>query len=172
MVRHLDWVLDLFLTKPVSKQQPWIRNVLRISLYQLRFMDRIPAYACVDDAVKLATRKAGRKLAAVVNGVLRNYLRSPEKVHFPAEDHLQHMALRYSYPDRVTCQAGGQQRLEELLSYLNSPPPVQRGSIAFRLISPGFDRLRQERVRAEAGRYTPGRSISGIETAGGELNSW
>ena len=69
MVRHLDWVLDLFLTKPVSKQQPWIRNVLRISLYQLRFMDRIPAYACVDDAVKLATRKAGRKLAAVVNGV-------------------------------------------------------------------------------------------------------
>ena len=75
--------LDLFLTKPVSKQQPWIRNVLRISLYQLRFMDRIPAYACVDDAVKLATRKAGRKLAAVVNGGIAQLPAQRRKGSFP-----------------------------------------------------------------------------------------
>lgn len=177
MVRHLDWVLDLFLTKPVSKQQPWIRNVLRISLYQLRFMDRIPAYACVDDAVKLATRKAGRKLAAVVNGVLRNYLRSPEKVHFPAEDHLQHMALRYSYPDWLVeefARLVDNSELEELLSYLNSPPPVVARVNRLKVDKPGLlDRLRQERVRAEAGRYTPWSiHIRELKQPVSELNSY
>jgi len=177
MVRHLDWVLDLFLTKPVSKQQPWIRNVLRISLYQLRFMDRIPDYACVDDAVKLAIRKTGRKLGAVVNGVLRNYLRNSEKINFPVDDELQHMALKYSYPDwlvREFSQLADNSEVEKILTYLNSPPPVVARTNRLRIEREELlDRLRQEGVSAEAGRYTPWSiRISDLKQPVTELNSY
>src|SRR5665647_2378885 len=40
MLKHLDWVLNLFLHKSVSAQNPWLRNVLRISLYQMLFMEK------------------------------------------------------------------------------------------------------------------------------------
>jgi 16S rRNA (cytosine967-C5)-methyltransferase len=159
MVRHLDWVLDLFLAKPVAKQQPWVRNILRISLYQLLFMDRIPDYACVDDAVKMANLKAGKRLGAVVNGVLRNYLRSREKIQIPAEDELQYLAVKYSYPDwlvREFLSLTDSAEVEGALIYLNSPPKVAARSNLLRIGREDLlDRLKQEGVRAEAGSYTP-----------------
>lgn len=72
MLKHLDWVLNAFLPKPVEAQNPWLRNILRISAYQMLFMERIPDYAVVDSAVDLANARLGSKLGGVVNGVLRN----------------------------------------------------------------------------------------------------
>jgi 16S rRNA (cytosine967-C5)-methyltransferase len=57
MLKHLDWVLNLFVHKPVGGQNPWLRNILRTSLYQIMFMDRIPNYACVNDAVDYAAKR-------------------------------------------------------------------------------------------------------------------
>lgn len=159
MVRHLDWVLDLFLARPVSKQQPWVRNILRISLYQLLFMDRIPPYACVDDAVKMAKDKAGRGMGALVNGVLRNYLRNRHSLEIPAHDPVQHLAIKYSYPDWLVeqlLQLADSERIEQLLIYLNQPPAVVLRSNALRIDRADLlESLRREGVACEAGAYTP-----------------
>ena len=91
MLKHLDWVLNLFLKMPIEKQNPWLRNILRMSLYQLRFMDKIPAYAAVNSAVELTNKKAGKKLAPVCNGVLRSIMRNPDKIrsaHGPPDQNL------------------------------------------------------------------------------------
>lgn len=177
MVRHLDWVLDLFLAKPVGNQQPWVRNILRISLYQLIFMNRIPAYACVDDAVSMATRKAGRRLGAVVNAVLRNYLRQREQVKIPAEDVLQYLAIKYSYPDWLVeefIKLGDLTLVEEMLGYMNQPPAlVARNNLLQINREDLVIRLQEEGVDCEAGPYTPWAvRFRGLKQALSELPSY
>lgn len=177
MVRHLDWVLDLFLTRPVSKQQPWVRNILRISLYQLLFMDRIPPYACVDDAVKMAKDKAGSRMGAVVNGVLRNYLRNPHSLEIPSNDPVQYLAIKYSYPDwlvKELLQLADCERVEQLMIYLNQPPAVVLRSNVLRIDRGELvERLHQEGVGAKAGLNTPWSiHISGLKQPVTELPSY
>jgi 16S rRNA (cytosine967-C5)-methyltransferase len=100
MLKHLDWVLNLFLQKPVSVQNPWLRNVLRISLYQMLFMEKIPDYAIVNSAVELVRDKAGGKLAGVANGVLRNLARNRAAISYPEDvDSCQYLAVFYSQPE-------------------------------------------------------------------------
>jgi 16S rRNA (cytosine967-C5)-methyltransferase len=177
MVRHLDWVLDLFLAKPVSKQHPWVRNVLRISLYQLIFMDRIPDYACVDDAVRMTKNKVGKGMGALVNGVLRSILRHGGKIEFPEGDQLQYLAVKYSYPDwlvRELLNLADYAEVEKLLIYLNQPPAVVLRSNSLLIErSDLVTRLKAEGVTAQAGDYTPWSvQISGLKQPITELASY
>ncbi|MGV2643781.1 16S rRNA (cytosine(967)-C(5))-methyltransferase RsmB, partial [Clostridium perfringens] len=68
----LDYFLDKFVNKGVQKLQPWVRALLRISLYQVVYLDRIPDHAVVSEAVKLAKRRGHQGISGMVNGVLRN----------------------------------------------------------------------------------------------------
>ena len=51
MIKHLDWVLNHFLKKNISRMNPEVRAILRMSVYQLLFLDRIPAYAEIETHV-------------------------------------------------------------------------------------------------------------------------
>jgi 16S rRNA (cytosine967-C5)-methyltransferase len=101
--RLLDAVLNQLLTKgKLQDLTPWIRNILRMSLYQIQFLDKIPAAAATHQAVSLAKRFGHRGTAALVNGVLRNLIRSHkvEPPYPPLErDPVGHIGLRYSHPD-------------------------------------------------------------------------
>ena len=57
--------------------KPVIREILRMGVYQLRYMDAVPDSAAVNEAVKLAARKGFRNLKGFVNGVLRSVARNP-----------------------------------------------------------------------------------------------
>ena len=83
MQKHLDWVLALFLQGSLEKQNPWFLNILRLSAYQLLFMDHIPAYACINEAVDLTRQRVNSSMARVVNGVLRNLLRQKDILAYP-----------------------------------------------------------------------------------------
>ncbi|SHH28646.1 NusB antitermination factor [Thermosyntropha lipolytica DSM 11003] len=98
MLKHLDWVLNLFLQSRIERQNPWLRTVLRLSLYQLLFMDKIPAYAAVNEGVELVRKKANPALARVANGVLRSILRNRDKIKYP-EDKVSYLAVYYSHPE-------------------------------------------------------------------------
>jgi len=96
----LDWVLSRFLKKPLSAQTVWVRNILRLGVYQLLFMDRVPPSAACNEGAGLA-RKYGRGGAVqFVNGVLRNVARGMNEIRFPerTEDLVAHISLRYSHP--------------------------------------------------------------------------
>ncbi|MBR5452531.1 MAG: 16S rRNA (cytosine(967)-C(5))-methyltransferase RsmB [Clostridia bacterium] len=71
----LDTIIGRLSSRPIEKIDPRTLEILRVALYQLRFMDRIPAHAAVSSAVDL-TRKGGTD--SFVNAVLRAYLRSPD----------------------------------------------------------------------------------------------
>lgn len=127
MIKHLDWVLNLFVRRGLEKQNPWLRNILRISAYQILFMNKIPAYACVNDAVKLVRNKTRQDtLAAVANGVLRNLLRNKERISYP-EDRVSYLAVYYSHPEWLVKQfldIYGWEDTIKILEYNNQPPQL------------------------------------------------
>ncbi|MGC5328745.1 16S rRNA (cytosine(967)-C(5))-methyltransferase RsmB [Brevibacillus sp. SYSU BS000544] len=74
----LDTVITRFVKGGTKKLQPWVLNLLRMSLYQVRYLDRVPDRAAVHEAVEIAKRKGHQGISSLVNGVLRNVLRQPE----------------------------------------------------------------------------------------------
>ena len=76
----LDHCIMQYSRTDISKMEPEIRNILRIAVYQIMYMDRIPDSAACDEAVKITAKKGYPRLKGFVNGVLRNIARGKEKL--------------------------------------------------------------------------------------------
>ncbi len=79
----LDYILNRYSKIRVDKMKPLIRNILRMSLYQLKYMSGIPESAVCNEAVKITRKRGFQNLSGFVNGVLRNILRTPEQAVIP-----------------------------------------------------------------------------------------
>jgi 16S rRNA (cytosine967-C5)-methyltransferase len=129
MRRRLDFTYSFYLQKPNARIDRVTRNILRLGLYQLLFTDRIPAGAAVSESVNLARGMVHQSRGAFVNAILRNFLRSPEKVSFPnkSESRVEYMGKYYSYPDwfvKYCLSEFGPDRTEKLLIRGNMPPTL------------------------------------------------
>ena len=91
----LDHMLSFYMERPCEERVS--QEILRMGMYQLRFLDKIPASAVCSDAVELARRFKRESMAALINGVLRAAAREPERVVFP-QDEREALALRSSFP--------------------------------------------------------------------------
>ena len=74
---QLDALIDKYSSRPAARLDPPIRIALRVALYQIRFLDRIPPHAAVNDSVELARRAGKSSAASLVNAILRRSLREP-----------------------------------------------------------------------------------------------
>lgn len=74
----IDWILDRYSKTKVKKMKPVIRTILRMSAYQILYMDRVPDAAACNEAVKLAAGRHMNGLKGFVNGVLRTIAREKE----------------------------------------------------------------------------------------------
>lgn len=97
---RLDWVLNGFFHGNFVKTETNVKNALRVALYQILFLDRVPHYAAVNEAVEFIKRIRGEKQANLVNAVLRNIIRNLEGIRYPDpnEDLVQYIAVYYSHP--------------------------------------------------------------------------
>jgi len=97
----IDAQLNCYLRRPLAKTDPFIRNLLRVTLYQLLFLNKIPDYAAVNEAVQIAKKHKGGKVAGFVNGALRNFLRrnSDSATPHPSDDSIATLAMEYSHPE-------------------------------------------------------------------------
>jgi len=75
---YIDFLISRFSRVPLNKMKPVIRNILRMGIYQLVFMEHIPAYSVIDESVKLARRRGFNNLCPFVNAVLRSVQRNEE----------------------------------------------------------------------------------------------
>ena len=91
----IDYIIDKFSRNPSSDMKPFIRELLRSAVYQIRFMDRVPNSAAVNEAVKLVRAQGFAPLSGFVNGILRNIVRAHEIDNFKLPDDWD---IRYSYP--------------------------------------------------------------------------
>ncbi|MBE5938807.1 MAG: 16S rRNA (cytosine(967)-C(5))-methyltransferase RsmB [Lachnospiraceae bacterium] len=97
---YLDYVIDSFSNTKVKKMKPLIRNLLRMSVYQILFMDAVPDAAACNEAVKIAIKRNFGPLKGFVNGVLRNISRNKENLTMPnaSEDLINALSVEYSMP--------------------------------------------------------------------------
>jgi 16S rRNA (cytosine967-C5)-methyltransferase len=97
----IDYVINLYSSVKVNKMKPFIRNLLRMSVYQIKYMESIPDSAACNEAVKLAKKRGFTSLSGFVNGVLRNIIRNPEKIVFPDElkEPMHYLSVVYSTPE-------------------------------------------------------------------------
>lgn len=95
----IDYFLGRFASKGLKGLQPWVRSLLRLSFYQIRYLDRIPPHAAVNEAVNLAKRRGHQGVAGLVNGILRNVLREKESLEVAEDLPLaERIALEHSHP--------------------------------------------------------------------------
>lgn len=112
----LDYRIQPFLKQPVGKLEPWVRNLLRLSVYQLDYLERVPDFAVINEAVEIAKRKNPR-LAGFMNGVLRSLLRNgPVKLPSAAKDPVRHVSLLHSHPEWLVQEWTEQYGIEQTIA--------------------------------------------------------
>ena len=152
----LDYILNQVSKTPVKKMKPVIRTVLRMSVYQMLFMDSVPDSAVCNEAVKLVKAKGLQGLSGFANGVLRNIARSKDK--WLSEDNLpdkrkdgaKYLSIRYSLPEWLCAyfvKEYGMEKAEKIAEgSLRNPKTtircnkskIEKEELANRLIVQGF----------------------------------
>jgi len=98
---RLDWILSKYIRNGLDTLPPWIRNGLRLGLYQLLFLDRVPDHAAVDETVKLARIYGHSGTAGLTNAVLRKILAEKDNLPDPEQtlaDRVEGLSVAYSHP--------------------------------------------------------------------------
>lgn len=97
---RIDWILNGFYKGQFSKIIPIVKNSMRVALYQILFLDRVPDYAAVNEAVDFVKKFQGQKPADLTNAVLRNIIRSKDGIRYPNpdDDLIGYYSAFYSHP--------------------------------------------------------------------------
>lgn len=147
---RLDAELMRHFQKNFDGARPLLKNILRSALFQLRYLDRVPSYAVVNEAVGFTRAQFGEGLARLCNAVLRSALREP--YDWPAPERLlaagdfQRLAQALSYPEwllRRWHELYGSAEMLALAEVFNQIP-----ELTIRLVRP---ELHREIVLAELG---------------------
>ena len=98
--KALDWIVAHYSKTPLRKIEPTVLHILRIGIFQILYMDRIPDSAAVNTCVEMGKQFGKPWVARYINGLLRNVARDRSHIPFPPpeKDFIQHLAVFYSYP--------------------------------------------------------------------------
>ena len=96
----LDYIIGFFSKTPVGRITPSVLYILRMGVYQIIYLEKIPDSAAVNESVRLTKEFGQARASGFVNAVLRNLLRGRDKVKFPAEDEdfEKYLSVEYSLP--------------------------------------------------------------------------
>lgn len=142
----LDYYLEPFIRGNIDH---WVRWLLRLSLYQIHYLTRIPPHAAVNEAVEIAKRRGHQGIASVVNGVLRTILREGVGSVDDIKDPIERLSIETSHPHWLVerwVEAYGYDTTKEMLEE-NNIPPVQT-------------------VRVNTTKVTPAEVIASLEEEG------
>jgi 16S rRNA (cytosine967-C5)-methyltransferase len=150
----LDYYLAPFL-KQSKKLESWVLPLLRLSLYQMEFLDRIPAHAVIFEAVEIAKKRGHKGIASMVNGVLRSIQRqgvpSLEAIKDPAE----RLAVETSHPLWLVeewIEEFGLEAAKKMCEVNLLPPvPAARVNVDKLTVKQALQMLKEEGIEAEAG---------------------
>lgn len=126
---EMDYYLNQYASLPVSEMKPVIRNLLRMSVYQLLYMDGIPDSAVCNEACKLAAGKKFHHLKGFVNGVLRSISRAKVNLILPdkQKDPAEYYSVKYSMPPflvQLWLREYGENITETMLESMSDIHPV------------------------------------------------
>lgn len=120
----LDYYLDILIPSGIGKVKKREKTILRAGLYQLLFMESVPEYAAVNEAVSLA-RVFAKGREGFINGVLRGYLKKKDRLKLPEENSDEYFSVKYSFSPwiiKMWREQYGAESLEEMLAASNERP--------------------------------------------------
>ncbi len=171
---ELDYYLDCYSKLPVRKMRPLIRCLLRMSVYQLLYMDAVPDSAVCNEACKLAAKRGFQSLKGYVNGILRTIARQRGNLPMPeaTKEPVPYLSIKYSMPEwlvELWLKEYGWKITEIILQGLLQIHPV---SLRFQS---GMSEKEQETycalMEAQGAKLSPNPYLSGmylLERTGGE----
>lgn len=121
----IDYIIDTVSSMPLKRMHPTVRDILRVGVYQLMYMDKIPPSAAVNEAVKLAKSMGQSKASGFINAVLRRVDREKSGLFDRLPQTVAGDEMRYSVPAELISywrETYGQYA-DGMLSALNDPPP-------------------------------------------------
>ncbi len=94
----LDFYISKFLKNPNWEINGQVQEILRIAVYQIMYLDKIPENAVVNEAVDAVKAIKKQNFAGFVNAVLRELLRNKDKISLPLSNSIEDLSIRYSVP--------------------------------------------------------------------------
>ncbi len=159
----IDYMINQVSKTPVIKMKPIIRTVLRMSVYQMRYMDSVPDSAVCNEAVKLVKAKGLQGLSGFVNGVLRTIARKKEELECYPEKGIkpvEYLSIRYSLPvwlcDYFIKEYGMEQAERIAEGSLRNPKTTIRCNTSRISEMELIQRLKQQGYEVEQGAYAKG----------------
>ncbi|RXK88556.1 16S rRNA (cytosine(967)-C(5))-methyltransferase [Chlorobaculum sp. 24CR] len=125
--RQCDYVIERFYRHDYAKAAEVLKNILRLGVYQLLRLDRVPKSAAVNESVKLARKFKGDHLAKLVNGLLRNISKATIDLDAWTADmpEAQRLSILYSFPEWLAARwlaRYGPDATLAMLAHGNLPP--------------------------------------------------
>ena len=155
----LDYIIDLKSSVKTAKMKPVIRQIMRMSVYQLKYMDSVPPSAVCNEAVKLADKKGMKGLKGFVNGVLRSIARDIDNTDYPDDDTIEGLSIRYSCPSWLVGLFADEQGIERTRAILDSSLKTRDLCVRINLSKTDKDtlekRLKDEGVSFKDAPYLP-----------------
>lgn len=123
----LDYELSFYLKQPLKKLHPQVQTVLRMGVYQLLFMDKIPESAAINESVKIIKSSSQKYASGLVNGVLRNVYRYGEPHDYSSLPFTKRLSVQYSCPKwliKLWSESYGKVNAEQLCAAALGKPPL------------------------------------------------
>ena len=122
----LDYIISAYSKMPIRKISADVLNILRMGVYQLVYMDRVPDSAAVNECVNLTKNIKKHSASGFVNGVLRSFLRNNKKYSLP-KDKIKSLSIKHSCPEwiiRLFIKSYGEENSIKILETLSGRPPI------------------------------------------------
>lgn len=176
---RLDLIIDHFSKTRINKINPNVLNILRLGLFQIIFMDRIPVSAAVNTSVELAKSSSAPWIKGFVNGLLRNASQNYENVSYPSpdKDPVSYIAAIKSFPQWLVKRWAGRFGIEEtkeLCDEINKIPLLTIRTNTLKT-TPGrlADSLQQDTGEIILTKFSPqGLSLKGLDKPVPELQAY
>lgn len=122
--KTLDIIISNFV-KDIKLMDKDILNILRVAVYQMNFLDKIPSYAACNEAVEMA-KEISESDSKLVNGILRNYTKNPDDIEVVGNK-IDEYAYKFSFEPwmiRLLIKQYGENVAKKIMSGLNQIPKV------------------------------------------------
>ncbi|MFJ7933092.1 16S rRNA (cytosine(967)-C(5))-methyltransferase RsmB [Sporosarcina sp. NPDC096371] len=152
----LDYYLEPFVR---GKLDGWVRELLRMSLYQIVYLTKIPPHAVVHEAVEIAKRRGHKRIAPTVNGILRSVLRKGVRSLDDMADGIAKTAIETSHPEWLIKRWSEQFGVEEatIMAHENNNPPAMtvRVNTSKATVAEVIASLESEGIEVRVGEVVP-----------------
>ena len=156
----LDWIIRQYTKRPLRKMAPYVRAVLRLGMFQLFFLDKIPPSAVCNESTELMKKYGHIGTARFVNAILRTATREPEKAQIvEGKDEAAYLSLAMQHPAwliRRWLHAFGREETERLCVFDNAPAVLSLRTNLLRTTREKLmERLREEGAEVRPSAWTP-----------------